>query len=351
MVFPSWLRAQAPKSRPAPRCRPQLEALGDRLVPSTLKVTNELDSGKGSLRYEVAHANTNGRDTIVFANNVRTINLYHQINVAAGVTIKGPGAGLLTLTTNYNFGDPWGQSTRVFEVNAAKPVAISGLTITDNGGTDEGGGILNHSALTVSGCTISDNAANSFGGGISNYGTLTLSGCTLTHDSAGLFGGAIYNAGTMTLTGSTLSYDWDGFGHAIYNVGTLSVGTSTFVMSDIAGPYTDLGGNTFAMQQPQIGSFTASASIVTAGGSFTLTASDITDANPGATITQVQFGMFVNGMGGYPNLLATETSPGVWTYTFDTTGWPPGTYTFYATAVDNYGAAGGAATTVTVQVV
>jgi len=34
-------------------------------MPSTLTVTNNLDSGRGSLRYEIAHAQN--KDTIVFA--------------------------------------------------------------------------------------------------------------------------------------------------------------------------------------------------------------------------------------------------------------------------------------------
>ena len=343
MFLTSWLRNR--KSFPTRDCAasfcPQLESLDDRLVPSTLKVTNGLDSGKGSLRYEIAHANTNGRDTIVFANNVNTIDLYSQINVDVGVTIKGPG---VTVTTNYNFGDPWGQSTRVFEVNAAKPVVMSGLTITDNGGTDEGGGILNHSTLTLSGCDISDNIANSVGGGISNYGTLTLSGCTVSNDRT-YSGGGIYNAGTMTVTGCTLSFDRADYGTAIDNVGILSVGTSTFIEDDISGPFVDLGGNTFANSQPQIGSFTATPSTVTAGSDVTLTASAITDANPGATITQVRINEFGSTFG-----YATQTSPGVWTFTFSTAGMAPGTYTFDAVAVDSYGVSS-LAVSVTVQVV
>jgi hypothetical protein len=142
MSFSSWLRNLI-RSDPGERIRthgssrkratfrPQLEALEDRCVPSTLRVTNNLDSGSGSLRYEIAHANNSGKDTIVFDKSLLggTINLSRQLDITSGVTIQGPGAGLLTLTTNYNFGDPWGQSTRVFEVNASRPVVLSGLTI------------------------------------------------------------------------------------------------------------------------------------------------------------------------------------------------------------------------------
>src|SRR5262249_23316695 len=127
MSFISWLRNRTSKRsrrwdgfqiRPtAPRFRPQLQALEDRCLPTPLKVTNTYDSGPSSLRYEIAQA-TGKNNTIVFDKSLlgRTINLYSELKISTGLTIQGPGAGLLTLTTNYNWGDPWGQSTRVFEV-------------------------------------------------------------------------------------------------------------------------------------------------------------------------------------------------------------------------------------------
>src|SRR4051794_27469900 len=45
---------RAPERKPNTRFRPTLEALEDRWVPSTLTVTNNLDSGAGSLRAEIA---------------------------------------------------------------------------------------------------------------------------------------------------------------------------------------------------------------------------------------------------------------------------------------------------------
>ena len=63
MFFSSWLRnrnsnaraKRATAARPKhTRFRPLLEALEDRCVPSTLTVTNTLDSGTGSLRAEIA---------------------------------------------------------------------------------------------------------------------------------------------------------------------------------------------------------------------------------------------------------------------------------------------------------
>jgi len=66
-------RRKAPTARRT--VRPWLECLEDRWVPSTLTVLNNLDSGAGSLRAEIAAAQKN--DTIVFAPslNGKTITL------------------------------------------------------------------------------------------------------------------------------------------------------------------------------------------------------------------------------------------------------------------------------------
>jgi uncharacterized delta-60 repeat protein len=101
----------------------------------------------------------------------------------------------------------------------------------------------------------------------------------------------------------------------------------------------------YLLSEPQIGSFTANPDQVTAGSSVTLTASNITDSNPNSTITQVAFYVDSNGDGklepstdtllGY----ATQTTPGVWTFTF-TVNLAPGTYTLFALAEDSYGVFG-----------
>jgi uncharacterized delta-60 repeat protein len=92
------------------------------------------------------------------------------------------------------------------------------------------------------------------------------------------------------------------------------------------------------MTAPQLGSFTASASSVTAGGSVTLTASNITDADPGSAVTQVAIYAQVNGTN---TVLGhgTKSSPGVWTFTY-TANLAPGSYTLFAQAEDSYGAFG-----------
>jgi uncharacterized delta-60 repeat protein len=94
----------------------------------------------------------------------------------------------------------------------------------------------------------------------------------------------------------------------------------------------------FLAAGPQIGSLTASPNPVTAGSILTLSVSNITDANPGATITQVAFYVQLNGTStllGY----GTQTSPGVWSLT-TTVNLASGTYTVSAQAEDSYGVFG-----------
>src|SRR5260370_25466490 len=140
MSFTSWLserlglsfRTPGLAARPASNrraCpvqrtfRPCLESLEDRLVPSTLTVTNNLDSGAGSLRADIAAAH-NG-DTIVFAPSLdgQTITLTSgELLIRKNLIIAGPGAGELTVSGN--------NASRVFEVAKLRQVTLSGLTIS-----------------------------------------------------------------------------------------------------------------------------------------------------------------------------------------------------------------------------
>jgi hypothetical protein len=238
--------------------RPQVESLEDRWMPSTLTVLNNLDSGAGSLRADIAAANPG--DTIVFAPslNGQTITLTSgELDISKNLTIQGPGAGQLTISGNYHAPaplHPYGSGYRVFEVDGVT-ATIAGLTIS-NGftlanylGSGDGGGILNHGGhLTVNSCTLSNNRASAGGGIYNDWGSsLILNGSTLTNnqflnaESGG--GGAIFNAHTAsaTVTASTLSGNhgpqyqgnvlWNG-GHyydggAIYNGGSMTLAATT----------------------------------------------------------------------------------------------------------------------------
>jgi uncharacterized delta-60 repeat protein len=102
----------------------------------------------------------------------------------------------------------------------------------------------------------------------------------------------------------------------------------------------------FLAAGPQIGSVIATPNPVTADGNLTLTAANIHDANPGASITQVAFYMDANGDGklepGTDTLLGygTQADTGAWTFTFSTTGMVAGKYTIFARARDSFGVFG-----------
>jgi hypothetical protein len=106
---------------------------------------------------------------------------------------------------------------------------------------------------------------------------------------------------------------------------------------------------------PVIGSFTANPNPVTSGSTTTLTASNITDADPGSTITQVAFYLDSNADGilepGTDTLLGYGTpSGGTWALTSSTANWAAAVDTLFAQAEDSYGVFGDPfALTLTVQ--
>src|SRR5262249_37319621 len=154
----TWLRAMRRKAAPdapprhgakrtrPPRIVPRLEALEDRTVPSTLTVTNNLDTGAlgdGSLRGEIAAAQSG--DILNFASSLlgQTIRLTNgELAITKSLDIEGPGANQLTVSGNH--------ASRVFDISGGVTVTIAGMTVTDglaNGSSpvlaSTGGGILN----------------------------------------------------------------------------------------------------------------------------------------------------------------------------------------------------------------
>src|SRR5262249_52127117 len=160
---PAWQRRHAPTVRQRHGSfRPHLEALEDRWVPSTLTVTNILDTGAagdGSLRGEIAAAQSG--DTINFAPDLagQTITLTNgELAITKSLDIEGPGANQLTVSGN--------GASRVFDISGGTTVSIAGLTMTDgmaNGSSpvlaSNGGAILNYGNLTLFNDVLSNNQA------------------------------------------------------------------------------------------------------------------------------------------------------------------------------------------------
>jgi hypothetical protein len=251
MKFIFGRRLHAPKRVRPPRIVPRLESLEDRTVPSTLTVTNNLDTGiagDGSLRGEIAAASSG--DTINFAPSLagQTITLTQgELAISQSLDIEGLGANQLTVSGN--------SQSRVFDITASNAsVTIAGLTIS-GGLSAAGSGITNVGTLTVNSCTLTGNVANNdFGGAIENLGTLTVNFCTLSGNAA-YFGAALANAGTLAINnsaitgnsavGAPLGYPTtsgyvapagNGCGGGIYVFGgTLSINSSTIADNEAIG--------------------------------------------------------------------------------------------------------------------
>src|SRR5436309_11953398 len=137
-LSPSSTRARrcaSPRQQPTARCRPRLECLENRWVPSTLTVLNTADSGAGSLRAAIAAAQSG--DRIVFGSGLdgQTITLTSgELAINQSLDIEGLGADKLTVSGN--------DSSRVFRVGSGVSVDIDDLTIT-HGRAANGGGIWN----------------------------------------------------------------------------------------------------------------------------------------------------------------------------------------------------------------
>jgi hypothetical protein len=205
-----------------PRCRregtgssrtrflPSLDRMEDRVLLSTLTVTNNDDSGSGSLRALITVARSG--DIINFANSLKgqTITLTtDELKINTSLTIDGPAHGQLTVSG--------GGSNRVFDVGDNATVTINDMTITDghtvgaSGGgiLVEAGSTLNLDRVVLSGNqALADNAGalGGSGGGVENAGTLTVTDSNFTENAASLSSTAVGSqGGAIDSNGPSLS--------------------------------------------------------------------------------------------------------------------------------------------------
>jgi hypothetical protein len=229
--------ARTPRGALRDRVVPRLEALEDRIVPSTLTVTNAADDGTaGTLRAAITAANSG--DTIQFTPSLagHTITLTQgELTITKSLDIEGLGANQLTISGN--------NQSRVFDISVGNAsVILAGLTIS-NGLNSTGGGIDNAGTLTVNSCTVSGNFAYSngvgddYGGAIYNFGTLTINKSTISGNS--VVGTPAY-VSTYSTTGggftSSINPAGSGYGGGIYTgLGTLTINSSTIANNDASG--------------------------------------------------------------------------------------------------------------------
>jgi hypothetical protein len=222
------------------RMRPTLMALEDRRLMSVYQVTNNANSGTGSLPFEISLANANaGANTIEFASNLSglTITLASDAgseleltNTSGTQTITGPAGGVTIDASGNN---------RVFQVGASVTASISGLTIADGDVSGSGGGLYNKGNVTLTNVTVSSSTASGNGGGLYDGGVMTLTNVTLTGNSAGSGGGLQEdNNGTLMLTDCTVSGNTGVFGGGIW----LHTGAATMTGDTMSGNHGAYGG-------------------------------------------------------------------------------------------------------------
>lgn len=208
---------------------------------ANLVVTNNNDTGAGSLRAQIAAAVAG--DTITFLpsffNVQRNIDLVvGQLDINKNLTINGTGARLLTVRRSTAGGTA---NFRVFDITGGANVTISGMTISNGnetaGGINGGGGIRNNaSTLTLDTVAVSGNNSTLSGGGISNYlnSTTTILNSTISGNTSSQYGGGIGNSGTLTIFNSTISGNTtpgNGGGGGIDTDGTVNLNNVTITLN------------------------------------------------------------------------------------------------------------------------
>lgn len=168
-------------------------------------VTNDSDSGPGSLREAVATANANpGDDEIAF--DMSFFNVPRSILLTSGeirienggmLTIPGTGAGSLSISGN--------NASRVFYVVAGVDAVIRNLTLTGGSSSDSGGAVLNEASLRLENVEITNSTSSQNGGAVANLGTLTVVNSLISANSAANGGGIMNEGGTLRAVNSTFS--------------------------------------------------------------------------------------------------------------------------------------------------
>ncbi len=174
----------------------------NRIESATITVTNENDSGAGSLRQAVIDAGSG--DTIDFNGSVTQVTLTSgDIDITKNLAITGNGADNTEITATGTHG--------IFFINGSGiSVTIEDVTLSSGEGAVAldgvvGGGAikLQRGSLTVNNCEFRDNAANQGGGGNFAYGgavilfdNASFLNCTFDNNSVSgtnaQGGGAVY---------------------------------------------------------------------------------------------------------------------------------------------------------------
>ena len=212
-------------------------------------VTNNNDSGLGSLRQAIADANAAiGLDTIEFDNSLsgQEITLTSgELQITDDLNINGLGADLLSVSGN--------NASRVFLIddgdgNNRIDVNLNNLKITQGNGE----GISNQENLTIDNSTISDNSGSAIA-----QGNITILNSLISENGGGIF--TLSNS--IIIENSTISENGGGISVLL---GGVTVNNSTIANNSSSGISVERGG--FIVENSTISGNTTTGS----GGAISL---------------------------------------------------------------------------------
>jgi hypothetical protein len=288
---------------------------------ATLVVTNS--SGAGTLSQAITDANPG--DTITFAPNVSgTINLFGTTFFTKPLTIQGPGAQVLTVSSS----GPSGIFSLGFGASN-QTIRFSGLTLSGGfafvGGNGAAFSIFGaNNTLALTDMVLANNASagsvNTSGAVFVTAGnTAVISATTIASNTSPQPGVAVLNQGNLVVINSTLSNNRDNFtptntnASSIRNSGTMTLTNVTFfsntthINSSAPATLTNV-----LLGNPGAGGNCAGTGYVSLGGNISSDASctaftqptDISNTNPLA-------GPLQNNGGGTPTHALLVGSPAV----------------------------------------
>ena len=190
------------------------------VLADTIMVTNEQDSGAGSLRQALLTASP--LDSIRFAPTVKVISLTSgALNITKNTYILGSDSNKITINGN--------QNGRVFKISGANEVVLSNLIIADGKDANLGGGIYSDAGfLLLNKCVVRNNWVTmnevrpstgpqdftlGAGAGIYSNGSLSLINTEVRNNKASItsqkpvwvFGAGVYSQATFIATNSTFA--------------------------------------------------------------------------------------------------------------------------------------------------
>ncbi|WP_334745530.1 PEP-CTERM sorting domain-containing protein [Nostoc sp.] len=237
---------------------------------ATLTVNNLNDNGVGSLRDTINIANNNDVVELLLGSHPSTISLTSgALAIAKNLTINGPGANLLTISSNNQF--------PVFNINAAD-VRFFGLAIAGNINA------YNSSNLTFTNSTINSDNVNIDGNLTLINSTINSQDLEINDGLTGIDDSNVKALDRITIGGNLTNPS----GNLTISTGSLYINGGNIINSEAGGnitvtasdAITITGSEVLSTRVPEPSAIAASSNHSGAGGNITLTIPDLLILKP-----------------------------------------------------------------------